>query len=150
MIRLAEEFFETKNDPEQLDVNQEVMEQLERIHPATLSEDVEGDGPVVWILLIPATSQSMESFLSGNISETQLLHESNTGGIYDTIYLCSALVLPEFRQQGRAHRIACEAIAAIRQDHPIRTLFTWPFSQEGSRLAEKIAGTSGLTLRKRY
>ncbi len=35
MIKLAEEVFAVKDDPDQLDVYQEILERLLRIHPAT-------------------------------------------------------------------------------------------------------------------
>jgi hypothetical protein len=150
MIRLAEEFFATKNDPEQLDVTPEVMQQLEQLHPATLSEEVEGDGPVVWVLLIPTSTAVMNTFLTGEIGERELLKKSVSLKIFDAVYLCSALVLPEFRQQGRAGRVAISAVKAIQKDHPVKQLFTWPFSTEGERLAEQISKQLSLPLLKRY
>lgn len=149
MIRLATEFFSTKNDPEQLDVTPEVMEQLEHIHTATLSEEIEGDGPVVWILLIPTTADTMQKFLSGHYSESQLLSHTRPGETFTCIYLCSALVLPEFRRQGRAFRTALHAIREIRKDHPIEQLYCWSFSQEGKALAHQLAETERLPLSER-
>jgi hypothetical protein len=62
MMQLAEDVFSVKNDPEQLDVNEEVIEQLIAIHPATVSEQDEGEGPVAWVLVIPTTFEIMNSF----------------------------------------------------------------------------------------
>ena len=149
MIQLAEEVFSAHNDPSQLDVNQEVIAQLERIHPATLSEYREGDGPVVWILLIPTTVVLMNSFIKAEISETELLNNTPLNEKYDALYLCSALVLPEYRRKGLAKRIATKAIQQIRTDHPIQTLFAWNFSKEGALLAESLANQEGLPLLNR-
>ena len=44
----------------------------------------------------------MREFLAGRISERKLLEMTGPGGTYDALYLCSALVLPEFRKQGLA------------------------------------------------
>lgn len=52
MIQLAEEVFAVKNDPDQLDVNQDVLERLQKIHPSTVSEQDDGNGPVAWVLMI--------------------------------------------------------------------------------------------------
>lgn len=149
MILLADEFFATKNDPQQLDVTPEVMESLEQIHPATLSEEVEGDGPVVWILLIPTSEETKVRFLKGSISEKEVLDESLVSESYTSLYLCSALVLPEYRNTGRAFRTAKKAIEAIMKDHPIASLYTWSFSQEGKGLAKKLAGMFNLPLEER-
>lgn len=100
MIQLAEDVFSAHNDPAQLDVDEKVMARLERIHPATLSEHVEGDGPVVWILLIPTTIDLMNRFVAEEISETELLNQTPLEIKYEALYLCSALVLPEFRRKG--------------------------------------------------
>ncbi len=38
MLQLADDVFAVKNDPDQLDVNPDVLDQLRRIHPATVSD----------------------------------------------------------------------------------------------------------------
>ena len=72
MLQLADEVFATKNDPNQLDVNEEVMEHLQRIHPESIAEYDDGQGPVCWIIQIPTTRALMEQFLADEISEKQL------------------------------------------------------------------------------
>ncbi len=146
MIRLAGEFFSVKTDPDQINVTPEVIDRLNRIHPATLSDYSTADGPAVWILLIPTIREVMERFLSAAINEAQLLDLTPEPASYDSLYLCSALVLPEYRKQGLAARVACGAIESIRRDHPITTLFYWEFSVEGKRLAEAVSRSSGLPL----
>jgi len=146
MLQLVNEFFDTKNDPDQLSVTEEDRKKLYAIHPATMSEYVEGDGPVVWLMCIPTTGDIMNKFLRAEIGEKQLLAETPVGGVYDAIYLCSAMVLPEYRRKGLAKRVAMDAINAIRKDHPIKSLFTWPFSEEGKALANAIASACNLPL----
>ncbi len=146
MIQLVTEFFDTRNDPDQISVTPHDRAKLESIHPATMSEFVEGDGPVVWIMLIPTTKAIMDRFITGAITEQQLLNETNPGMVYDTIYLCSASVLPEYRRKGLAKKITIDAINAIRKDHPITTLFYWPFSDDGRNLAQSISEETGLPL----
>ena len=149
MIALAGEFFATKDDPSQLSVTEEVMERLTALHPASLSEHVEGDGPVVWVLLIPTTRELMQAFLKGSVTEQQLYEQTPVGVSYDAIYLCSALVLPEFRRKGLAKELAVKAVNRIRRDHPVKALFSWPFSIEGERLAHAIAEETELPLMAR-
>ncbi len=146
MINLAVETFAAHNDPNQLDVNEEVIKQLELLHPATLSEHNEGDGPVVWILLIPTSISLMNDFIAEKISESELLNKTPLNIKYDALYLCSALVLPEFRRKGLAKKIALGAIQQIRKDHPVKNLFTWNFSNEGALLSESIAQYEKLPL----
>ena len=149
MIQLADEVFSAHNDLAQLEVDEAVMRRLEQIHPATLSEHVEGDGPVVWILLIPTTKDLMDRFVAEEISETELLNKTPLKGKYEALYLCSALVLPEWRKKGLATKVGLEAMKQIRADHPIQYLFTWNFSPEGASLADNAARHEGLPLLKR-
>jgi GNAT superfamily N-acetyltransferase len=149
MIQLAEQVFATKNDPDQLDVNQEVMERLLRIHPATVSEYDDGNGPVAWVLLIPTILDLMNRFLENKISEKELFCLTPTDITYEALYLCSALVLEEYRRKGIAKQLALNAIENIRKDHPVKSLFVWPFSKEGDLASETLARLTSLPLYKR-
>ena len=148
MIHLADEFFATKNDPTQISMTTEVMERLRRLHPATLTEERDGSGPVAWILLIPTTNDLMKRFIAKQINEQELLESTPLQGVYEAIYLCSALVLPEHSRKGLAKRLTCAAIKSIQVDHPIKYLFYWSFSPEGARLAASVARDLGLPLYK--
>ena len=146
MIQLAEEVFDSKSDPEQLEVNEEVLNHLYTIHPASVQEFDDGNGPVVWVLLFPTTNELMHRFLKNEISEKQLFELTPLNVQYDAIYLCSAMVLEEFRRKGIAQNLTINAINAIRKSHPISSLFVWPFTMEGRSLAEKISTSIGLQL----
>ncbi len=139
MIQLADEVFSTRTDPNQLDVTEEVMEKLEKIHPNSLSSHIDGDGPVVWILLIPTTNAIMQLFLKKEISEKELFNLTQAGQSYEAVYFCSALVLPEFRKKGLAFKTALNALENMMRDHPIKNLYAWSFSEEGADLAKRIS-----------
>jgi ribosomal protein S18 acetylase RimI-like enzyme len=149
MIQLADEVFAVKNDPSQLSVDEEVMERLQKMHPSTVSEFVDGDGPVAWTLLIPTTNDLMNRFLESKITERELFELTPLDIKYEALYLCSALVLEEYRRKGIAKRLTLAAIENIRKDHPLKSLFVWPFSNEGDLGAEKIAALVALPLKKR-
>jgi GNAT superfamily N-acetyltransferase len=149
MIQLADEFFSVKNDPSQLAIDEEVMARLQLIHPRTLSEESTEDGPVAWMLVIPTTRSAMEEFVAGWMNERELLNATPPGIAYQAIYLCSALVLPEYRGKGTANRLLLEAVKAIRLDHPIEAVYYWAFSDAGKHLAESIARECGLPLFER-
>jgi hypothetical protein len=149
MLALVGEFFDTKNDPDQISVTEDERDKLDAIHPSTLSEYSEGNGPLVWVLVVPTTEDVMNRFLKGEISEKTLLEETLPGIKYDAVYLCSALVLPEYRRHGFAKKITVDAINEIRKDHKITALFYWQFSKEGAALAEAIAKEVQLPLYKR-
>ncbi len=149
MIQLADEVFASKNDPDQLDVNQEVIERLQRLHPATVSEYDDGNGPVAWVLLIPTTLDLMNKFLENKISEKELFELTSPGISYEALYLCSAMVLDEYRRKGIAKWLTLHAIEKIRNEHPLKALFVWALSSEGDLGSEAIAHLTALPLHKR-
>lgn len=146
MIQLADEVFATKSDPNQLDINEEVLDHLRKIHPATVSEHDDGNGPVAWILLIPTTMELMNRFIDGAITEKELYELTPWNTKYEALYLCSAMVLREYRRKGIAKRLTLKAVEAIRNDHPIKSLFVWTFSREGLLGAEALAELTSLPL----
>jgi len=148
LIQLSDEVFSSRTDPDQLNVNEDVMEHLQLIHPDTLSEYDDGNGPVCWILCIPTTLDLMTKFINQTISERELYELTPLNTKYEAIYLCSALLLEEFRGKGIAQSLASKAIENIRIDHPIEALFFWSFSKEGEKLAEKVSRLIGLPLYK--
>jgi GNAT superfamily N-acetyltransferase len=150
MVRLAEEVFAVQNDPGQLSVNPGVMERLHKIHPATVSEHDDGNGPVAWVLVIPTTMDLMNRFLESKISEKELFNLTPLDTPYEALYLCSALVLEEYRRKGIAKRLAMNAIGRIRNDHPLKAMFVWSFTKEGDLAADALAKLASLPLYKRY
>ena len=88
----------------------------------------------------------MNHFLQGDITEKQLYNQTPIGSIYEALYLCSAMVLDEYRRQGITKRLVLEAIGNIRKDHPIEALFVWSFSREGDQAAEMLALETQLPL----
>ena len=149
LVQLAEQVFAVKSDPSQLNVDQDVIERLFRIHPSTVSEERDENGPVAWLLVIPTTVDLMNRFLAEEITERELFNLTPLDTSYEAIYLCSGLVLEEYRRKGITKQLALQAIEAIRKDHPVKVLFSWAFSIEGDLAAERIAELAGLHLLKR-
>ena len=149
MIQLADEIFSVKNDPTQIPVDENVMARLAQIHPATITQEATEDGPVAWMLAIPTTKEIMTRFIAKEINERELLDATPLNAVYDAVYLCSALVLPEYRRRGLATRLLIGAVESIRSDHPIEALFFWSFSEDGRKLSQAIAKKTGLPLFER-
>jgi len=149
LIALADDVFEVRKDPEQIDVDEKVIEKLQAIHPATLSDKDFGEGPILWILLIPTTDLLMHQFLNHEINEKQLYELTEPNQSYEAVYLCSALVLEEYRNKGYAKDVTLHAINEIQRDYPIKALFYWPFTDGGAAAANSIAKAIGLPLYER-
>jgi len=149
MIKLAEDSFSAKSDPRQLNVDKEVIAHLKRIHPATVSEFCDENGPVAWMIFIPTTLDLMHQFLEDQISEKELYDLTPLDGSYEALYLSSALVLEEYRRKGITKQLAIKSIEQIRLTHPLKALFVWVFSSEGDKSAESIARIASLPLYKK-
>ena len=149
MILLADEFFKTKNDPSQLSIDERVMERLHTIHPATMGALSDENGPIAWTIIIPTTNAVMERFLKKNIGERELLELSEHTQQFESIYLCSAVVLPEQRGKGFAKQLLNDSVRSIMADHSIRTFYYCAFSMEGDALARTVSKSFTLPLRKR-
>jgi hypothetical protein len=149
LIKLAEETFAMNNDPSQLQVDGEVRKRLVQIHPSTLSEFSDENGPVAWLLVIPTLREVMERFIVKDITEKELFELTPLNVKYEALYLCSGLVLHEYQRKGIIKKLALKAIEDIRKDHPIQFLFNWAFTEGGDRAAEKLAELTGLPLLKR-
>jgi len=146
MMQLADEAFDVRHDPEQLNVNEEIIKRLQQIHPATVSEY---EDAVCWIIVIPTTTDLMNKFVAKQITESELFELTPLGIKYDALYLCSAMVLDEYRNKGIARKLTLQAIESIRKDHPIKHLFVWAFSKEGEGLADAVSKVTHLPLLKR-
>jgi hypothetical protein len=149
MMEIIDGVFETRNDPDQLQVTEKDIAKLQALHPSTLSEYNEGNGPCIWVLLIPTTRAIMNQFLEGTISENGILQQTKPGTKFKTVYLCSATTLPEHRGKGLTSKLTIDAINSMRAENPVTDLFVWPFTKEGEVLARKIAESLNLPLHVR-
>jgi hypothetical protein len=151
MIQLANVAFDVQNDSRQLHVDEVVIEKLKNLHPATVSEYIDGDGPVIWLLLFPTSIELMHQFLKEEISENELLDKTieQKANKLEALYLCSALTLEDYRNRGLTKNLALAAIHKIRKDHLIKYLFVWNFSKEGSAFSKSLAKIEMLPLLER-
>lgn len=95
------------------------------------------------------TLELMNQFLENKISEKELFELTPIGVSYKALYLCSAMVLEEYRRKGIAKKLALTAIEKIRKEHNLKALFVWPFSKEGELGSEEVARLTSLPLYKR-
>ena len=149
MYELIDDVFDTQNDSTQLRFSESDIEKLISLSPHTLQEAANEDGPYAWISVFPTSIDLMNQFVSEQINERQLFDLTNKEDNNEVVYLCSAIVLPEFRNQGLALKLTIQAIEALQLSYPIRVALVWPFSDNGLRLAEKAAEACGLSLRAR-
>ncbi|MBL0132806.1 MAG: hypothetical protein IPP79_01725 [Chitinophagaceae bacterium] len=148
MIQLAESVFDTKSDPDQLDVDEKVIERLLRIHPSTVSEFDDGNGPVVWILVLPTTSVLMKLFLNKEISEKELFYTTPIEAILMPSTYVPLWFWKNTEEKGLARKMTLEAVENIRKEHPIKTYLFGHLVKKEMALAERVAQLAELPLLK--
>ncbi len=149
LLELVDAIFETRNDPSQIGFSEEDMAKMNKLHPDCLQESSTHEGPIAWISIIPTSRALMNQFVETAISERELFDRTTASTPKETVYLCSAIVLPEHRRQGVAFNLSVAAIHAMQKDFSITDAFVWPFSEEGEALAVTIADACGLVLKIR-
>jgi hypothetical protein len=146
MLKIIEDVFTSRIHSNQIQVTENDIEKLYNIHPSTLTELSDENGPTCWILIIPTTNNNMIDFINDKISEQQLLDKTNSDEILNCLYLCSAITLPEYRNKDITLNACLESAKKIINDFPIESLYVWPLSIEGKTLASKISKQLNLPL----
>ena len=146
LLELVDDVFETRNDPTQIAFSEADMEKMELLHSGCLQEAAKADGPISWVAVIPTSLELMNLFVQGELTERQLFEATEETTPKQAVYLCSAIVLPEFRRSGIAFDLSVNSIRSIQEDQKIEAAFVWPFTDEGKALAQKVASSCGLPL----
>ncbi len=149
LLELVDAVFETRNDPSQIGFSDEDMAKMGELHEACLQEASNTDGPIAWVSVIPTSNELMTLFVNEKITERELFDLTTVQTPQEAVYLCSAIVLPEFRHSGVAFNLSVSAIRAMQMDNNITHVFVWPFTNEGESLASKIAHACGIPLELR-
>ena len=145
-IKIAESFFGTQHDPEQIPINKESHEKLLSLNKNSVLYELDEKGePVSWVIVIPTTEILMKDFLSSKINEKELFDMTKPGEKYDSLYFCSAFTVPEFRNKGLALKLAESAIRKISGDRSMN-IFSWAYSPEGTGLIKKLEDKLGVKI----
>ncbi len=149
--KFTEDYFGTEQDPQQIRTSPENRDWLYNNMPYSVNVIRDHTEIVGFSFILPCTNRMMEQFLSLEIDEATLFEEIKGMSRLsppEAIYLCSAVLKEEYRGRGLATLAFVKSISQIKGDSdPI--LFYWKFSDEGERLAKRVARQMGLELRAR-
>ena len=147
-IEMSGEIFATEAAPDQMQASEENFEKLKFLDPNTLLyEVIEGD-LAAGVGVGPTSLETMEAFLSHQISAQKLLDITEKQDQYPSLYLCAAAVLPQYRRQGIAMKLLKEVITRMSTTKDV-LLYAWPTSSEGRSLVEKFKKETGKVIRIR-
>jgi GNAT superfamily N-acetyltransferase len=100
LSKQSEDFFETRKDPEQMQITPNNTKWIYAKHPDWVNIATQGGEFVGGAFCFPITKKSAKEFAQGNISEKELFKEAKAGVInLEAIYFCSVLVMPKYRGQ---------------------------------------------------
>lgn len=145
MLNIAEQYFKSESDPNQIPITRESIYKIQKLHPKTVICRLENGEPISWVTVLPTQIELMEKFLIGEINERELLNLTKVRDSYEALYLCSAFTVPKHRGQGLAVKMFLEAIDAIPHAKNVQ-LFAWLFSQEGGKVIEKLNQILGMKI----
>lgn len=149
--KLAEQYFKMEDDPNQIPATMENVRWINKNIPDCVNA-IKLDGKLIgFTFIIPCNKLIMDGFLKGEISEKTLFEKvkkSITYDNFDTIYLCSTFVKPEFRRKGLALKAGIKSIRKIMGKRRIKPiLFYWGYSKEGKKGVLKLAKVLGLKIK---
>lgn len=150
--RINEEYFQTSKDKEQAEISRERLEWIVKSFPEGVGI-IKTDKIIGSTLVLPCTLELMNSFLKNKINEEELFKGMEEYSSYDkmeAIYLCSAILLPEYRGKGLASQSWKMSIRKMMEKSDKKSvLFYWEYSNEGKFLSERVARDLGLELRRK-
>lgn len=139
MSAIAEKFFGTKIDPDQIPVTKTSRLKLKELSPFGLNCALdENRDPISWVVCIPTTLNLMNEFISGKITEKEMFDRTEKSENYSALYLCSAITIPQYRRKGIARFLILESVNKFKELNPDIQLFAWIYSKEGSELSKSL------------
>ena len=151
--RLAESFFQTKEDPEQMSADELTFDFFTNKFPYS-GNIIKDDNKVIGhTFALPCNKEVMNKFLRGKINEKELFYEIRDQikpHEYDSLYLVSAQILPGYQRRGLAtNGFVMQVRAYQKMMGQCIELFYWSITPEGNKLAQKVAAKLNLPLKKR-
>jgi len=151
--KLAENYFNTHEDKEQININDKYTQWILDNIPDYLNI-IKFKGDVVGFnFILPSDNEMMDKFILKEINEAELFNRIMKKSEYsnpEAIYLCAVFIKDRFRRKGIVLEASVKSIKKVTGSNKIKPiLFYWAYSKEGKRLAEKVSKIVGLTLKAR-
>ena len=142
IVELSEEFFDTEHDENQIP-SEEITYKFNTINfPLSLNIIKDGSKVIGQTFILPSKKKDMLDFISGKINERELFYriKSCERNNFDSLYIVSALIIPEYRNKGIALGALKKHLEVSGKEFDFfPNLFCWIFSKEGEKLIEKLS-----------
>jgi hypothetical protein len=136
---IAEAIFGTAQDPDQIPINKESGNKLDNLSPEWFQCQLDEAGePMAWAMILPTTQELAKKFVSGKITEAELLNLTSPRESYSALYLCEVVTLPEHRRKGLAFKLFLQGIEKINKTEDY-IFCVWPVGEGGLEVSKKVA-----------
>lgn len=140
--KMAEDYFGTETDPEQMPTTKEVRDWITQHIPEYLNIIRDGKVIIGYVFMLPCSLKLMHDFLAKKITENAMFEGIKRMQDYkspEAIYLCATFVKEPYRGQGLSITASLKMIKKIMNKGKIKpVLFHWAFTLEGAAVAKKI------------
>ena len=137
-LEIAEKFYGTSSDPEQIPITKDSFVRLMSIHQEAIKLETDGDdNPISWVVVVPTSKENMELFLENKVNEKELFDKAVDEKSFEALYLCSAFTIPEYRGMGYAKKLLMDAINEFASEKSVE-LYAWVYSKEGESLIKAL------------
>ncbi len=151
--RLAENFFHTKEDKEQLPGSEITYEFITQKFPYSVNIIKDDSNVIGHTFALPCDKANRDAFLQGKINERELFYrikDSIKSKDYTSLYLASAQIRTKYQRKGITSRgFAIHIKEYQKAIKPNLDLFYWSMTPEGQKLAQKVAELAGLPINER-
>lgn len=151
--KLAEDFFGTQKDSEQIQVNQENMDWIFKNTKDCLNVVRDGEEIIGFSLIIPSNHKILDDFVSNKINEREMFERTKNLNIYrdvDALYLASAFIKEKYRGKGFSQQAQTKVIQKVsRMIGKKPVLYFWGYSEKGKKSCLAVAKTLGLNIKER-
>jgi hypothetical protein len=136
--KVAVELFGTDDDPDQAQPtlhNALSLINLEKNNFLCIKDE---NKVIAWSVVLPTSIKNMTSFLSNRMTEKDLFLDSINNPKFESLYLMSVIVLPEYRKKGLGSKLLTQQINYFKNNFSINNFYAMILSNEGSKLLEKL------------
>jgi hypothetical protein len=140
---MANEFFDTKNDNEQLPGEEIDFDMTTKKYPNSLNIIKKDNKVIGYTFALPCRTKIMKSFLEKKINEREMYEKIKKENIdwknAECIYFAGAQTIKEYQKQGIGNKARIAQIKKLQEINPnLKKLFCWTYTKEGMKLVNKV------------
>ena len=149
--RIAEEFFQTHEDPDQMEVSDAASEWITKRGKDYFNVIKDGAEVTGFTFSMPCTRENAEDFVTKRINERELFEKIRVMNVKfppEAIYLCSFFMKEKYRRKGLITMAILKTLNRVTQKlRYTAEVFSWAYTSEGLAAIKKIEKITGIPVR---